>query len=907
MEYQNTTSRSTDPIKNEKDKIIEIDQYDAKDDEIIKLLKNLNPDSPDLLDLVNDLIQFIYEFKSLKNIEKFLTRKNLIILKKLGAKENIKIRKLLSNIYMEIINNNSLYSQFLITLQDDEENANIIMQFIDECISLIENLNGFVFDQEIFDFKTKTYSLVKCIYLNCRNSLKNEAQKSKLQELIDNLPAKLFSETYNELNKDKDLSEIGKSKDPEKISNFEDKFAQINSYYEQFEAFKKFVELNSEVATYGSVGGSGNIIIEEEAKKEILDPNKIDFYQQYGMLLLKFCKYHQYIFLNKESTSENKEKKEGDDENDNIRVVFLLDKIKQEEEENKKEVKQEEGNKKIENIMNEKLFVSVTESKEYNDLIKKLINYFINFTKAVENEPKIKTILEQMKYYLGILEVESYVPLYLTDFSKITISDNFTPSFLTNVPAGKSNEFYLETKMEETMLLFIEFSLEDKSKDITFEVNKYEIGTNSYKSIFKEEKIEDTFKFFILVNGYSLYQIIFNNYYSWFTSKDVNYRIALLKLIDKPKKNLGAEEKVEEKEEKKEEIKVEEKEEIKIEEKEETKEIKEEKKEENKEEKKDEKKDEKKEEIVEEEKIKIEEEKPNQFYCKINGNNNSFEFEKISQKIKECCENKNNDIINIPVILYLNTLRIISIKKTENEKDEIKFIEKTEEDENFISQSFFNYEIASYLKKNLKLKPNQTKDKIINLLIFSQNRDLPSLFEDLKEQIKNPDEEDKNVEGYDNYLKKIGFCPKEAVEGYKVQFKLYDLCEQSLIYHLYLSSTNKEIPKNPVLFLEFDKLVTNAAIFNEGEICNDLEKNKIKSGDFSNIKNVIELIDNANDTFKGIEVTLSCVDNFENKELIENIKKHCKDNLGPEIKVVVYEQNEIADNVFSYINLFYNN
>ena len=107
--------------------------------------------------------------------------------------------------------------------------------------------------------------------------------------------------------------------------------------------------------------------------------------------------------------------------------------------------------------MNEKLLVSVTESKEYNELIKKELNYFIEYTKSIENDPKMKTIIEQMKYYLGIIDVESYVPLYLTDFSKITISDNFTPSFLTNVPAGKTNEFYLETKMNETMLVYIEF------------------------------------------------------------------------------------------------------------------------------------------------------------------------------------------------------------------------------------------------------------------------------------------------------------------------------------------------------------------------------------------------------------------------------------------------------------------
>ena len=105
-------------------------------------------------------------------------------------------------------------------------------------------------------------------------------------------------------------------------------------------------------------------MIEDVGKQETLEANRIDFYQQYGMLLLEFCKYHQYIFLNKDTKdSENKNKKEGEVDNDNIRVVFLLDKIKQEDEERNGEVKQEERNKKIENIMNEKLFVSVTESK----------------------------------------------------------------------------------------------------------------------------------------------------------------------------------------------------------------------------------------------------------------------------------------------------------------------------------------------------------------------------------------------------------------------------------------------------------------------------------------------------------------------------------------------------------------
>ena len=186
------------------------------------------------------------------------------------------------------------------------------------------------------------------------------------------------------------------------------------------------------------------------------------------------------------------------------------------------------GNPKIINLMNQKSFVSIVESKEYNDLIKTEINKYPEITNNVETDPKLKTVIEQMKYFLSTLDVESYVPLYPSNFSKITISDNFTTSFLTNVPAGKNNEFYLEAKTNETMLVYIEICLEDKSKDINFEVNKYEIQTNEYKNIFKEEKIEDKFKFFILCGGYSLYQIIFDNYYLRFTSKDVNFRIAFI-------------------------------------------------------------------------------------------------------------------------------------------------------------------------------------------------------------------------------------------------------------------------------------------------------------------------------------------------------------------------------------------
>ena len=848
-----------------------------EDEKIINSFKNLNLTSEDLVTLVNNLSHFNHDLKSLKDITFFINEENLQILKKLSEKDNIKINLLLSKLYINLISNESLYSIYLVEVS--ESKLNLIMQIIDDCIILIQKLSGFVFDPEMFKFKEKVLSLIKCIYWNCKNKITNITITQKLESLLDSFPAQFYSETYNELNKDKDMYDILKSQDQEKINNFEDKFAQINNYFEQFEAFKKFVDSNAGITNYGTIGEAGE---EKKTDVQYIDPEKIDFYQQYGMLLLKFCKYHHYIFLNSEN-KESDDKKDVDPENesDNVRVVFLLDKIKSENdgkkegESDKKEnaeniIDKSKGNQKIINLMNQKSFSSIVDSKEYNDLIKKEINKYLEITKKQEEDPKLKSVIEQMKYFLSILDVESYVPLYLSDFSKITISDNFTPSFLTNVPAGKKNELYLETKTNETMLVFIEFSLEDKSKDISFEVNKYEIYSNEYKNIFKEEKIEDTFKFFILCNGYSLYQIIFDNYYSWFTSKDVNYRIALLKMADKPIKGLELEEK--------------------------------------------------KDEIIEELKENTKEEKSinkddkNKLYCYFDGKNIAFDQKDICGKIKAAKEKKesNSNVINIPVILYLNNLRIISF----DEEKGISIKEIVDEDEDLISKTGFELKIKHYLSKTLKLNPNEIKDKKILISIFSQNRELSSLNEEIAEKINavksNSINNSTNDPEYINYLEKIGFYPSEEIEGYKnkIEYKLYDLCEQSLIYYLFNSKTqNIEITKS-VLFILLDEKVVNAAVFNEGAVFSNFKgkKNYLNNININDENSVLNFLENANETFEGIELVLSCVDCKENKGkkfegLIEKIKKYCEEKI--KVNVTICEENQITDNVFRYMNLFY--
>ena len=1251
---------------------IQMKVRDPKEDvDIINLLKIIDINSTDINNLFIKLNEFEEELKSLKDLNFLLNYENFEILKKLNEKDNVRINLIISKIFLDIINKESLYSNFLLVFNEDK--INLIIQIIEESVSLTKKLNGFIFDSNIFKFKIKILSLTKFIYFNHKSNLNNTSTK-KLEYLLYSIPSLFFSEAYNELNKEKDYFEIYRSFDLEKMISFEDKFTKINNYFEQFEIFYSFVQYNLGEISNAKLSGGENEEMEQKKfiKKCMNALNKIEFYQQYGLLLLKFCLYHKYIFLLKEDEVKENSKNEGKEIS---KVVFLLDQVIEEENKGKKI-----NENKIDELMNKKLFISVTESKEYNELIKKEIDNYLNLIKKAENDEKFKQIVYQLRYFLSIINEESYVPLYLSDLSKITFNDNFSPFYSLNVPAGTSTELYLETTINETMLLNIEFHLEDKTKDITFEVKKYDINNNTFKNIIKEEKILDSFKFFVLCNGYCLYQIVFNNTYSWFHSKDINYRISLLKSIDKNKynknDNLGREkekkeekqkikeenqiskernklktiqnsnaikkekaikkeeiksgdkkekkldaksndknedkkterknvkinkqiekknqenkdnkleeikEKIKEeknveikekhkeekkeekkepkieiikkiinkknvnkevnikdkkidenkekkneekkkdineikKEEKKSEIKEEikekkieqneikkddikndikidkkekkqeeidkrekkeeinkleekkkkEREEIKIEKTAETKlnkkeEIKVEKNEKLKEEKKVEKnskqkddiikevktenkenkevqakeekklnekmnkdiliqkkeeqtknmeikvkkedikddnsndvlvikkkeqteeikdkkddinlkkannkednldevllikkkeqKDEKKEttkekrkEVVNEEKgIKklegkkekemdkkkkdeVKENKKNEikkdikekkeekkFNCIIHGKNICFDINKINMRIKDFDDILQDEIIiNIPIILYLNNLTFVSIKK-----EIVKFIEKISEDEKIIAKSFFDFQIINYLQKNLKLSPKDAKFKKILITLFNQNREI-ALSEENKERILIwKDSKKRDLREQAKYLEKIGFYPSQILEGYNVEYNLYDLCEQGLLYHLILSKEKNIKIEKSLYFINFDKKVANAAVFSKGKILTKLsdEYGKSRFNYFNNINisdhnQLLSIIEKVNNTFKGIDLILTYFDNTDKNEkkklfeLFDVIRIHCKKNVHPSIEVTVYSQNEIYNNVFNYSILFYDN
>ena len=789
--------------------------------------KEINTNN-DLIYLINELNNFELNLKSINDINDILTKENLKFFQNLSLKENIRINLLINKIYINIISKDNLYDEYLLSIDEkDIEKVQILLQFIDNSISIIEKLANFIFSSEIFEFKKKIIELIKCLYYNCKGKIKNEEILKKLLNLIETLPSKFFSSSFLEINRSKEIFEIFNSKETDKIYSFEEKFSQINNYFEQFEIFKKLMEANSNFVNYNSINEDSLSKIDKNEKYEIND-KEIQFLINYGVFILKFCKYHNYMFLMEEISDQEKKNiyNDNDEEDEGIRVAFLFDKVEQNEKE-----KFEDKEKKIENLLNNKKFVSSLDSKVYKELIIKEIKFYLKLTQNIEKVQRIKIVKEHLAYYLSILIDESYYPLYLKDLTKISINDYFTTSFVTNVGAGSVNKLYFETPENEDTLVVIEFSLEDKSKDINFELNKYEIKFNKFISIFKDEKIKNTFKFLVYSHGYSLYEVVFDNYYSWFNGKEINYKISLLKLRK---------------------------------------------------------------------------EDENQYIYMINGKNYYLNINEDKAK------NKNNkeNIINIPVILDMNIMNLVSFKEKQNNEEEEKneeeliFEEHKEEDEKIIPKYLFDYLIINYLKLN-NIKEN-TKKRII-IWIFSQNRNLASVSEDIKGKIKNT----RNIEKK-NYIKSIGFVPENKLNGYNLEYKLFTRNEQILLYHMFLTFIKKIKISKSLLIIEFYNSSANAAIYNKGEILNNLEENNIN---FNNINidcidQILYLIKYTNNKFEKLEIILSSKNStIENNkklnDILEKIKKYSQEIINPPLKIYEYEFDNICKNAIKYINLLY--
>ena len=188
--------------------------------------------------------------------------------------------------------------------------------------------------------------------------------------------------------------------------------------------------------------------------------------------------------------------------------------------------------KKIQELLSNKRFKSFLSTKQYYNLIKKAASIYLKEAiKDIETNPRIKPIKENLTYFLNSFKEESYLPLYLRDATKMIINDNFSQAYISKVFPGEANRIYLDTYFSDDVLIYIELYLQDKSKDINFELNIYDNNSNKFKQIFKAERADETVRFFIRTNEHSIYELVFDNTYSWFTNKSVNFRVSVLNPI----------------------------------------------------------------------------------------------------------------------------------------------------------------------------------------------------------------------------------------------------------------------------------------------------------------------------------------------------------------------------------------
>ena len=484
---------------------------------------------------INTLIKFIKEFNSLKDIVKIFSNKNLNFFASLIENNDTKINLLLNKIYIIILSKDYLFKTFIPQIKEnDVSKINIILALVTNISLLIKNLNKFNFSSELFELKKKSLGLLNCLYNNCKYKLKeNEEKINEIIRLMNDLPKQYYSKVFNEFSQAPELFEILISRDIHVLNAFESKICQINNYFEQFEIFKKFVDKNSYIEL------SSNNFTSEVDKNYL-----INFYEKYGAVLIKFCVYHNFIFLDSEEEKINPDKDKNkeiniiDKENEEkVNVLFLKDSDDYYHKINKNTYFHYMSKReKIEDLLANKRFKSSLATKQYYDLIKKVVNFYLDYViKDFENHPKIKPIKENLIYFLNSFKVESYFPLYLKKLTSIVINDSFIQSYISDVYPGEENRIYFNTNNNEDVLIYIEFYLRDKSKDISFELNMYDSSTNKFQNLYCEERADETVRLFIFPHGFRVYELVFDNSYSWFNNKFVNYRISFLHPINEEK------------------------------------------------------------------------------------------------------------------------------------------------------------------------------------------------------------------------------------------------------------------------------------------------------------------------------------------------------------------------------------
>ena len=110
----------------------------------------------------------------------------------------------------------------------------------------------------------------------------------------------------------------------------------------------------------------------------------------------------------------------------------------------------------------------------------------------------------------------------------------------------------------------------------------------------------------------------------------------------------------------------------------------------------------------------------------------------------------------------------------------------------------------------------------------------------------------------------MGFYPDNKIDKFQVEYKLYDPEEQILTYHLFFNIIKGVKISTSIFLIQFNKSTANAAVYFKGEILTKLKgkENNFKNIDFDKKEEILDLIKNVCESYKGVELVLSIGNNI---------------------------------------------
>ncbi len=561
---------------------------------IIEAFKQKNAyDCIKKLSIAYDEIKFfIKEIKTSKG-KKFILNKNVLDkLNRLIGRKYFNVNILIGKIYNELLE----ASNFEILSND----INLLLQLSNQVINNLDIIQSINIS---LDLEKKCATFLNYLIENTEQNLDDE-QKESLQELFNSFPSRYSSESFNNFkNMKEEIIQCFESDDFENkmkgIFLLMDNFGNTYSIEEQFDLLLLY----------------GNEIV-----KSILSDSDIKYRKVYFQLgnFMNSMLYNIKFKVIIEAENQNN--------NSNSKLIFLYDKIKEDEKEienihlEKSETDYSMSDLsflkdslfelttkkdilvKSENIISicllilnsliiyenlfdlqyvcylllKKIYFRFPQFKQNIEdlLIKNLINLnnfnspeerkiimeclqFLHFILKEGDENlknKLKTIIEEKKININLEENLPFDKISV-EYEKLVFSDfnlRFGFPYLCNIDAGGEFAKYFEIENPNSLIYIgiainaydINIKLLKYCPNVKIEDNNYDELTDNdhFIEVFKLDRFdcsEIPLKIILYTKEPGIYKLVFDNSFSWFTSKIVRYRLNVLKLLSdiKPDKN----------------------------------------------------------------------------------------------------------------------------------------------------------------------------------------------------------------------------------------------------------------------------------------------------------------------------------------------------------------------------------